>query len=220
VKLRSLAVGFALGLPTLALWKPLHVAAPPPVLSFSIGQTFEEVVKHSSYPVIERSNVPTHAYLQAGETFVTEPAVVLLFNDPKHGFTLPPTKFALVGYTHNRVETVSTSPMLEKLPFNEAVAVLEMLQSQFKEAGWEPWIDDGSTWFDLTPKGKKRLYERMFQPGFSQQATLRIPDKYGMTFRLWCAWGCTTKNPPYLFMIDIGLGSDIPGRIRSNGNIK
>jgi hypothetical protein len=113
----------------------------PTILSFRVGQTFEEVVKNSSFPVLDRANIPTHAYIQAGETFATEPAVILRFDDPKHGFTLPPTKFALVGYMHNKVDTVATTPMLDKLPFDEAVAVLENLQNQFKAGGWEPWED-------------------------------------------------------------------------------
>ena len=54
--------------------------------------------------------------------------------------------------------------MLDPLPFDEAVAILENLQNQFKAGGWEPWENDDSTWFDLTPEGKKRLYARMFEP--------------------------------------------------------
>jgi hypothetical protein len=187
-----------------------HYRTPEPtVLSFRVGQPFQEVVKNSTYPVMERSNIPSEdpMELQAGETFVTEPAVILRFDDPKHGFMLPPTKFAL-GYTHNKVDTVATTPMLDKLPFNEAVAVLEDLQNQFKAGGWEPWDGDESKWFDLTPEGKKRLYARMFVPGFMETQSLRVPNKYGMTFRLWCVEGCWTREPPYLFLIDVGVSSD------------
>jgi hypothetical protein len=191
--------------------------SPPPaaetILSFRIGQSFEGVVKASTYPVMERSNLPKDSPYLSGNTFVTEPAVVLCFNDPQHGFVLPPTKFALVGYEHNVVETVSTSPMLEKLPFDQAVAILEKLQNQFKAGGWEPWAVDGSKWFDLTPEGKKWLYQRMFEPGYSQSAELRVPKKYGMVFRLKCTDGCWPgEKPPYLFLIDVGLSADIVGR--------
>jgi hypothetical protein len=169
---------------------------------------------------MERSNIPAHEPLQAGATFVTEPAVILQFDDRKHGFKLPPTKFAMVGYRNNKVVTVAASPMLEKLPFDQAVATLENLQNQFKAGGWEPWIDDGSKWFDLTAEGKKQLYARMFQAGFSQEATLRVPDKYGMTFRFWCAAGCATGQPPNLFMIDVGVSRDIEGSISANQSQK
>lgn len=184
------------------------VTAIPTVLSFRVGQTFEEVVKNSTYPIRQHSNPPSDdpMHLQSGETFVTEAAVILHFNDARHGFTLPPTKFALVGYDHNKVTTVSTSPMLDKLPFDEALAVLENLQNQFKAGGWKPWQNDGSAWFDLTPSGKKRLYERMFEPPYGQSAELRVPKKYAMTFRLQCAEGCWTRQPPYKFLVDVGVG--------------
>ena len=193
------------------------LSAPPTVLSFRIGQGFEEVVKASSYPVMQRSAVPEAETGMAGVTAVTEPAVILCFNDPQHGFMMPPTKFALVGYMHNVVADVSTSPMLDKLPFDQAVAILEDLQNQFKAGGWEPWAVDGSTWFDLSPEGKKRLYQRMLEPGYSQSAELRVPKKYGMVFRLKCTDGCAPgERPPSLFLIDIGLSGDIVGREPGN----
>lgn len=179
------------------------------VLSFRIGQSFEDVISNSTYPVIERSNIPTAAYLHSGETYVTKPAVVLVFNDPKHGFRLPVTKFGMVSYMHNKVETVATSPMVEKLPFDQAVSILEDLQNQFRAGGWEPWSLDGSLWFDLSPDGKRRLYAKLLQPDFSHEATLRVPGKYGMIFRIWCAEGCHLKRPPYLFLIDIGVSEDL-----------
>ncbi|UGQ47423.1 hypothetical protein [Massilia endophytica] len=206
------------GIVTVAAWSSLRTPGPLPILSFRIGQPFEEVVKASTYPVLKRSNIPTNAYLQSGETFVTEPAVILRFNDPQHGFTLPPTKFAMLGYMDNEVETAATSPMLEKLQFEDAVAILENLQNQFKAGGWKPWEPDGSAWFDLSLEGKRHLYERMFRPGFSQEATLLVPGKYGMTFRLWCADGCMNRQPPYLFLIDIGVGRDIESRLTTVGS--
>ena len=178
------------------------------VLSFHIGQTFEEVAKASTYPVMMHSNIPSEDDTQFGATWVSDPAVVIRFNDPKHGFVLPPTKFAALTYSHNKAATLATSPMLEKMPFDQAVTVLENLQEQFKAGGWEPWEGDDSKWFDLTPEGKRRLYEAMVQTGVSQTLELRIPKKYGMTFRFWCAAGCGTRKPPYLFMIDVGIGRD------------
>lgn len=162
---------------------------------------------------MERSAVPEAETGMAGVTTIREAPVTLCFNDPQHGFILPPTKFAFVGYLHNVVASVSTSPMLDKLPFDQAVAILEHLQNQFKAGGWEPWTVDGSRWFDLTQEGKKRLYQRMFEPGYSQSAELRVPKKYGMTFRLKCTNGCSPgEKPPYLFLIDVGLGYDTADR--------
>ena len=213
MKRRNLVLVLATAAAVLGLsaWQrsPAPVAAPT-MLSFRVGQPFEEVVKASTYPVLERSNLPSETASLTGDTFVTEPAVILCFNDPQHGFILPPTKFAFVGYLHNVVDTVATSPMLDKQPFDQAVSILENLQNQFKAGGWEPrTVGAGSQWFDLTPEGKKRLYQRMFEPGYSQTAELRIPKKYGMTFRLKCMDGCWPgEKPPYLFLVDVGVGMD------------
>ncbi|HWJ94233.1 MAG TPA: hypothetical protein VNT33_05880 [Telluria sp.] len=183
------------------------------VLSVRLGQSFEEVVKHSTYPVIERSNLPADdpSGEKWGATWVTEPAVVIRFTDPKHGFTLPPTKFAALTYQHNTAAMLSTSPMLDKLPFDEVVVVLENLQNQFKAGGWLPYKAHNSDWFDLTPTGKKRLHAAMLEQPFLQQMTLRVPQKYSMVFRIACAEGCWTREPPYKFLIDIGVSDDTEG---------
>jgi hypothetical protein len=189
-----------------------------PVLSFRIGKPFVEVVRESSYPVLRRAGNPGEREDGFGWTDITEP-VILCFNDPVHGFILPPTKFAALTYQHNTAAMVATSPMLDKLPFNEAVAVLENLQNQFKGGGWEPYKGDDSEWFDLTPEGRKRLYARMFEPGYAQEITLRVPKKYGMTFRIKCAEGCWTREPPYKFLIDVGVGDDTEGWERGHPNV-
>lgn len=193
---------------------------PPTTLSFQIGATIEEVASDSTYPVFARSNHPKDdpGETKAGATWVTEPAVIIRFNDPRHGFTLPPTKFAVLTYMDGRAETLATSPMLDSLSFDETVLVLANLQKQFKAGGWEPWEVDQSNWFDLTPAGKKQLYQRMFQPGYAETAILRIPDKYSMIFRLKCIEGCWTKQPPYRFLIDIGLSDDVFGRSQITKN--
>jgi hypothetical protein len=187
----------------------------PTLLSFQLGQPFEEVVQNSTYPVMERSNLPADdpSDGQHGDTWVTEPAVIIRFSDPVHGFTLPPTKFAALAFDYNVATTLATSPMLDALPFDQAVAVLEQLQNQFKAGHWEPYELHESKWFDLRPDGKRRLYEAMFKPPYHQQQTLHVPKKYGMTFRFKCAEGCWTREPPYRFLIDIGIGDDTECRV-------
>jgi hypothetical protein len=201
---RQIRVALVAGVLGAGLWWHLYRIPEPTVLSFRIGQAFEDVVKNSTYAVMEHAYDVNHS----GGTFVTEPAVIVCFDDPEHGFTLPPTKFAALSYDQGRVDDVATSPMLEKLPFDKAVVVLENLQNQFKAGGWVPWEVDGSVWFDLSPEGKKRLYARMFEPGYKQTVILTVPKKYGMTFRLWCAEGCPTREPPYRFLIDVGVSYD------------
>jgi len=202
---------------TIGFWLYSHPPEPT-ILSFRPGQTFEGVVKDSTYPVLTKSNIPD-SDTGWGATWVTEPAVVIRLNDSEHGFTLPPTKFAALSFQRNVVATLATSPMMDKLPFDEAVAILENLQNQFKAGGWEPWAVDDSVWFDLTTEGKKRLYARMLEPGYAQEVTLRIPKLYGITFRLKCTEGCWTLTPPYLFLIDVGIGPDTEGWKRGDPDI-
>lgn len=200
------------GLGAATIW--WHARTPEPtVLAFRLGQTFEQVVNDSTYSVLERSNRPTDdpGGNKFGATWVTEPSVIIRFTDPKHGFTLPPTKFAALTFSENQAVSLATSPMLDPLPFDEAVAILEDLQNQFKAGGWEPWERNDSTWFDLSPEGKKQLHARMFKPGYMESTTLRVPKLYGMIFRLKCSEGCWTREPPFLFLIDIGLGDDSYG---------
>jgi hypothetical protein len=178
--LRLAVVGAAIAA---AVW--WHSRTPEPtVLAFRLGQTFDQVVKDSTYPVEGHSIHPAtspsdHKF---GAIYVEEPAVIIRFTDPKHGFILPPTKFAALTFSENQAVPIATSPMLDPLPFDEAVAILENLQDQFQAGGWEPREKDDRTWFDLTPEGKKRLYARMFEPGYMEWKSLRVPKMYGMTF--------------------------------------
>lgn len=199
----ALALAVALGI----VLRPRDRSEPPTVLSFRVNQPFEEVAKNSTFPVMENANIPS-GDTGWGAIWVTEPAVIIRFNDSQHGFTLPPTKFAALLIQDYRVATLATTPMLDKLPFAQAVAVLENLQNQFKAGGWKPWKGDDSAWFDFSQDGRKQLYAQMFESGWSRTETLRVPNKYSMTFRLWCAEGCRKREPPYLFLIDIGISDD------------
>lgn len=181
----------------------------PTVISLRIGQTFEEVVSGSSFPVMVSSNIPTYDTVGFGTTRVKDPAVIIHFNDPRHGFTLPPTTFAAIGYMHNKVDTIATSPMLRKLTFDQAVSELEILQRQFQIGGWQ--LENKTTWFDLTTEGRKKLYEhvRLESNGFMKTTLLVAPKKYAMTFRLWCAARCDSRIGLDRYLIDIGVGEDI-----------
>ncbi|MGJ9416902.1 hypothetical protein ACHAC9_03925 [Massilia sp. CMS3.1] len=206
---RHFLLAILAGCVLVVVWGSLRTPEPT-ILSFRPGQTFEGVVKDSTFPVLEKSNVPDPETGWGG-TWVTEPAVIIRLNDSEHGFTLPLTKFAALSYQRNVASTLATSPMLDTLPFDESVAILEHLQTQFKTGGWEPWADNDSTWFDLTVEGKKRLYARMFEPGYAQETSLRVPNLYGMVFRIKCTEGCWKREPPYRFLIDVGIGRDVFG---------
>jgi len=139
MKTRYRGIAILAGFIATALWWYSHTPEPT-VLSFRLGQTFEQVVMDSTYPALKHANRPADdpGGGKFGAIWVTEPAVIIRFTDPKHGFILPPTKFAGLAFSENQAVSLATSPMLDPLPFDEAVAILKNLQNQFKAGGWEP----------------------------------------------------------------------------------
>jgi hypothetical protein len=181
----------------------------PTVLSVRIGQPYLEVVSGSTFPVEKLSNSPIGNSLGFGVTWVTKPAVILIFNDPQHGFILPPTTFATIGYMDGIADDIATSPMLKKLPFDEAVDLLAQLQAQFQAGGWRPWPNNGSTWYDFSPAGRTLMHQHMLSAsyGWAEEQWLFIPGKYSMTFRIKCAEDCERMGPDR-YLIDIGISKD------------
>jgi hypothetical protein len=204
MKTRYIAGLLILGCVTLALFS----TPSPTMISVRVGQTFEEVVRSSTFPVKASSNIPNDEEVGFGVTLIKEPAVIIFFNDAKHGFTLPPTTFAGISYIDNKVSTIATSPMLHKLTFDKAAAELARLQRQFQAGGWQPEINN--KWFDLTPQGlaQLRLDVRNSSNGFMRTIMLVVPEKYEMTFRLWCAARCDSQIGLDRYLIDIGLSAD------------
>lgn len=181
----------------------------PTLLSLRIGQHYDEVVKGSTYPVVNGYGNPHDDESGAGWTFIDKPAVVIEFNDPQHGFLLPPTKFASVAYEREKVSSLTTSPMLEALPFEETVDMVERLQVQFRRRGWTPWQEDGSDWFDTSPAGRRRLSEQL-AADYAVMNRLQIPGRYWMSVTIKCALHCGETQEAARFLIDIGVISD-PG---------
>lgn len=188
-------------------WRFFYVPEPT-MISVRVGQTFEEVARASTFPVITSSTIPTSDNTGFGITWVKEPSVIIFFNDPKHGFILPPTKFAGITYIDNKVSTIATSPMLHKLTFDQAATELALLQRQFQAGGWHPELN--TNWFDLTPQGRARLHAdvRKSSQGFMKTSMLVVPEKYEMTFRLWCAASCDSQIGLDRYLIDIGISKD------------
>ena len=198
-KLKRAVVVLVLGY---CAWEYFYEPAPT-ILSAHVGKTFEQVVRDSTYPVAARSG---GSATDMQWTYISEPAVIIRFSDPLHGFTLPPTTFAAITYMYGKITTISTSPMLKPLPFDEAVAVLAQLQKQFQAGGWQPWTNSASRWFDLTPEGRRRLHQAMHEPGWAEGQELVVPGKYAMIFRLKCTAGCADVPGPERYLIDVGLG--------------
>lgn len=157
----------------------------PTVISLRIGQSFHEVVNNSSFKVMEASNIPDESTEGNGATWITRPAVIVHFNDPQYQFTLPPTTFAAVDYMNYRVSTISTSPMLKKLPFEDAFAIAESLQRQFQSKGWQP--ENGTNWLNFGDKEALHEALRRDLPTLRNYMELVAPKKYSIIFRFYCS---------------------------------
>jgi hypothetical protein len=81
-------------------------------ISLHIGKPYEDVLRDSTFPVKSNTAMRQTTPLVEDSTWITSP-VIVKFDDPQHGFTLPPTKFGAIGYNNGRVTTLTTSPMLE-----------------------------------------------------------------------------------------------------------
>jgi hypothetical protein len=190
-----------------AVWAKYDYSVPTTTLSLRIGETYDDVIKGSTYPVVRNSVPPSEKPYYGGSTWISTPAVVIVFNDPEHGFTLPPTKFAGIGYEDRRVVTITTSPMLDPLPFDEAIALLNRLQADFKKAGWQPIrtsADGPPDWFDTrSPEGIKEL-----RVGGSRE--LSATKRYRMDFNFKCWEECRPEpSAKSVYLIDVSMGETL-----------
>lgn len=183
---------------------------PLSVISFHIGASFDHVVKQSSYPVLRHADVPDNETDGFGVIWVSEPAVIIRFDDPRFGFTLPPTTFAALGFAHFTATTLRTSASLKKLSFNDACEVLEQLQKQLKSRGWQ--LEQHSDWFDLSTGGRKTLRQdlRDGHSGHHKFVDVVVPGKYSLIFGIRCAERCDSTWNLDRYLIDIGIGGDYP----------
>lgn len=174
------------------------------MLRVCIGHTFAQVVQASSFPVLASSDLPSNDKTGFGATWVREPAVSIQFDDPQFGFKLPPTTFAAIGYMHNVVDTITTSPMLKTLSFKQTLTTLAYLQNVFQQRGWI--VSDESQWFDLSDDGGEILHSATRHS--DQWISLRAPNKYSMFFGLRCVEHCDSKIGLDRYLIDLSIGRD------------
>lgn len=179
----------------------------PTVLVARIGMTYDDVVNRSSYPALAHGLPPT-GESGFGTIDVREPAVIIKYDHPRHGFELPPTTFAALTFGDSVLETISTSPMLEARRFPEAAELLAQLQSVFQAGGWVPWKENQSVWFDLSPAGRKALHAELMRYGGAEQWLVVSHPHVGMIFRIKCVDDCDDEDDAR-FLIDIGLGKEV-----------
>lgn len=180
---------------------------PMDFLVVHIGKPYAEVVKDSSFPVERKTAMYPSDPPKVDSTWISSP-VVITFDDPEHGFTLPKTIYGAVGYTKGKVDGITTSPMVETLPFKQTVKLLDDLQSMFRNAHWIPEPVEGNDWIKLQSDNEKRqLQAKLFDQ--AEGVILLVPHKYSLLMHIKCYARCDERDAETAkYLIDIGLSRD------------
>ena len=178
-------------------------------ISLHIGKFYIDILQDSTFPVksktvIRQTNPPVE-----DSTWITSP-VIVKFDDPQHSFTLPPTKLVAVGYSEGKVTTFTTSPMLETLPFDQLIPLLDHIQQMLKKSGWIPRDDqENYTWIKTGSEADRNaLQSLLFNKAVT--ATLLVPRKYSMSLIVKCYARCNEHDPSTAkYLIDVSVGMDL-----------
>lgn len=172
-----------------------------------IGKPYAEVVKDSSFPVERKTAIYPSDPPKVDSTWISSP-VVITFDDPEHGFTLPKTIYGAVGYTKGKVDGITTSPMVESLPFDETIALLAELQTMFRNANWTPEPVEGNDWIKVQSVDERRqLQAKLFDQ--ADGVILLVPHKYSLLMHIKCYARCDERNVKTArYLIDVGLSRD------------
>lgn len=172
-----------------------------------IGKPYAEVVKDSSFPVERKTAIYPSDPPKVDSTWISSP-VVITFDDPEHGFTLPKTIYGAVGYTKGKVDGITTSPMVESLPFDKTAALLAELQTMFRNANWTPEPVEGNDWIKVQSDDERRqLQAKLFDQ--ADGVILLVPHKYSLLMHIKCYARCDERNVKTArYLIDVGLSRD------------
>lgn len=172
-----------------------------------VGKAYAEVVKDSTFPVERQTAVYPSEPPEVDSTWISSP-VVITFDDPEHGFTLPKTIYGAVGYSKGKVDGITTSPMVETLPFAQTAKLLGELQSMFKKTGWTPELAEGNDWIKVwSDEEKRQLQAKLFDQ--ADGVILLIPNKYSLLLHIKCYARCDERGAETArYLIDIGLSRD------------
>ena len=182
------------------------------VISAHIGKPYERVARDSTFPIKTKTVIypsdppePDSVWLRG--------SVIVKFDDPEHGFTLPPTKFGLVSFSDWKVVTITTSPMLETLPFDQLIPLLDHIQQMLKKSGWIPEFEgERHSWFKIESEADRNALQSLL---FKQAVTaaLLVPRKYGMSLIVKCYARCDERDPNTArYLIDVSVGRDYSHR--------
>jgi hypothetical protein len=185
-------------------------------LSVHIGKPYELVVKDSSFPVEDKTAIypgdpdDPKDPPRPGSTWISSPTVID-FDDPAHGFKLPPTVFGAITYANKKVSTLTTSPMSETLPFTQALDRLVTVQDTLKSRGWKVEPLDNNDWFIVdSAVERERLRAKLFDQAVG--IDLYVPGQYSLLLLIKCYARCDKGEPEAAkYLIDISVGRDRSG---------
>lgn len=176
-------------------------------LRVHIGKTYDETVADSTYGVAAHTVIYPGNPPHPSSAWISTP-VIIHFDDAEHGFTLPVTKFGSIGFDEGKVSNMTTSPMLETLPFDQLVVVLDQLQSQLKNAGWVEWNTETNAWVNMADEASREaLQAALFD--HVMVTVLLIPHKYSLALNVKCYARCDERDPKTAkYLIDVSVGKD------------
>ena len=144
-------------------------------------------------------------------TWITRPAIVK-FDDPKHGFTLPPTKFGAIGYNRGKVTTFTTSPMLETLPFDQVISLFNNLQEMLKDSGWTLEKIGSNALIKASSEAEKNALQLLLFK-YAETVIFFIPHKYSLALTIKCYARCNERDVKTAkYLIDVSVGRDYSNR--------
>lgn len=177
------------------------------ILSTHIGKPYNDTVEDSTFSVTSNTAFYPSKPPHPSSTWISKP-VIIHFDDPEHGFTLPATKFGAIGFDEGKVSTMTTSPMLETLPFDQLIPLLNQLQGMLKDSGWVPRNPEDNSWLTLGSEVEKNALQKQL---FDQVVVvmLLIPHKYSLALNVKCYARCNERDPKTAkYLIDVSVGSD------------
>jgi len=184
-----------------------HAPKATDVISAHIGKTYDDVVQDSTFPVKSKTVIYPSEQPEPDSTWISSP-VIVKFDDPQYGFILPPTIFGAVSYNGGKVITITTSPMLETVTFDQLTSLLNSLQEMLKNAGWVLRDNGRNRWFSVSNEADQKALQSLL---FSQaeSVTLLIPHKYMLVLIAKCYARCSERDPNTArYLIDVSVGMD------------
>lgn len=182
-------------------------------LSVHVGKQYAQVAKDSTFAVIrntatypENSN-NTDDPVRPSSTWITTPTVIE-FDDAEYGFKLPATVFGAITYRQSTVSTITTSPMLEAVPYVGAVQQLRELQSFLKNKGWKLQPGENNGWLKVdSVEEREELQTKLFTQ--ADGVDLYVPGKYSLLLLIKCHAHCNARESVSArYLIDISIGRD------------